>query len=254
MQENSIDGILVQRFYGQFEDQSFLQLLDQIRTAAEKYNRTFAVEYDLSAIQSADFTNVISEFQNDYLTNIAPLMTSAAYLRQGSRPVIELWGMGVDKTKLNAADCASIFHAIRSANPNPYVLLGVQWSWASDATENADYYDIYVQADAIQPWAVGAYSYDSYEGFYNHTTVSDKALTDSLGIKYGPSITPGGSDRNRQGLNGPLGNRYNGSFYEAQLKNMLALKPYFIFGAMFDEFPESKSLALFLRSFARVRD
>ena len=57
MQENSIDGILVQRFYGEFDDESYLQLLDQIRTAAEKYGRTFAVEYDLSGVESADFTN-----------------------------------------------------------------------------------------------------------------------------------------------------------------------------------------------------
>ena len=242
MQENNIDGILAQRFYGQFDDPSFLQLLDQIRTAAEKYGRTFAVEYDLSAVQSSDFTNVISELLNDYSTNIAPLMSSPAYLHHEGRPVIELWGMGVDKTKLNAADCASIFHAIRSANPNPYILLGVEWDWASDATKNPDYYNIYVQADAIQPWAVGAYDHDSYDAFYHQTSVSDKALTDSLGLKYGPSITPGGSDRNREGLGKPLGNRYNGSFYEAQLKNMLDLKPSFIFGAMFDEYPESRSL------------
>ena len=244
MQENNIDGILVQRFYGQFEDPSFLQLLTQIRTAAEKYNRTFAIEYDLSAIESTSFTNVISDFQADYHANIAPLMTSPAYLHHSGRPVIELWGLGVDKTKLTAADCSAIFHAIRSATPTPYILLGVQWSWASDATANPDYYNVYVQADAIQPWAVGSYSYDSYEEFYNQTSVTDKVLTDRTGIKYGPSVTPGGSDRNRQGLNEPLGNRYNGSFYEAQFQKMLALKPDFIFGAMFDEFPESKSVYL----------
>lgn len=244
MQENSIDGILVQRFYGEFDDESYLQLLDQIRTAAEKYGRTFAVEYDLSGVESADFTNVISELLADYGTNIAPFMTSSAYLHHEGRPVLELWGLGVDKTKLNAADCAAIFHAIRSANPNPFVLLGVQWAWASDATENPDYYNVYIQADVIQPWAVGAYGNDNYESFYNNTSVSDKALTDRLGIKYGPSVTPGGSDRNRRGLGEPLGNRYNGTFYEAQLYNMLDLKPFFVFGAMFDEFPESKSFSL----------
>ena len=240
MQENSVDGILVQRFYGQFEDQSFLQLLDQIRTSAEKYGRTFAIEYDLSPVDSSDFTNVVSEILDDYSTNIAPLMTSSAYLHHQGRPVVELWGIGVNKPKLTAADCATIFHAVRSANPNPYVLLGVQWSWASDATEDPDYYNVYTQADVIQPWAVGAYSPDSYESFYNTTSVPDKALTDRLGLKYGPSVQPGGSDRNRQGLGEPLGNRYNGSYYEAQLENMLNLKPFFIFGAMFDEFPESR--------------
>ena len=245
MQENSIDGILVQRFYQDIGDQSFLQLLDLVRESAEKYGRTFAVEYDLSSVASANFENVVSRLLDDYSSNITPLMTSSAYLHNEGRPVLELWGFGVNKSQLNAADCATIFHAIRSANPNPYVLLGVQWDWASDATKNPDYYDVYTQADVVQPWAVGAYDYNNYEEKYNDTFVPDKALTDQLGIKYGPSITPGGSARNRAGTGGPLGNRYNGSFYEAQLKNMLDMKPFFVFGAMFDEYPESKSLVLF---------
>lgn len=241
MQENSIDGILVQRFYGQFDDESFLQLLGLIRTAAEKYGRTFAVEYDLSPVQSADFTNVVSELLNDYGTNIVPLMASSAYLHHEGRPVLELWGIGVDKTKLNAADSATIFQAMRSANPNPYVLLGVQHDWASDAKSNPDFYNVYIKADVIQPWAVGAYGNDNYQTFYQGTSVPDKALTDQLGIKYAPSVTPGGSNRNQRGMNEPLGSRYNGTFYEAQLKNMLELKPFFVFGAMFDEYPESES-------------
>ena len=244
MQENSIDGILVQRFYGQFEDESFLQLLDMVRTMAEKYGRSFAVEYDLSPVESADFGDVVSELLNDYATNIAPLMTSSAYLHHQGRPVLELWGFGINKTKLNAADCQTIFHAMRSANPNPYVLLGVQWDWALDAQNNPDFYNVYIQADVVQPWAVGPYfNIDDYENFYNQHSVTDKALTDQLGIKYGPSVLPGASDRNREG-GGNLGNRYNGTFYEAQLEKMLDLKPFFIFGAMFDEYPEGKSSAL----------
>ena len=245
MQENSIDGILVQRFYGSFADQSSLQLLHQIRTAAEKYNRTFAIEYDLSGVQSSSSLSssaVVSSILDDYSTNIAPLTTSPAYLHHDHRPVLQLWGFGIDKDKLRAADCATIFHAVRSASPNPYLILGVPFSWASDATDHPDYYSIYTQADVIQPWAVGAYSTpDDYETKYRDTTVPDKALTDKLGIKYAPSVTPGGSDRNREGNSGGrLGNRYNGTFYEAQLKKMLELKPFFVFGAMFDEYPEGK--------------
>ena len=109
-----------------------------------------------------------------------------------------------------------------------------------DATPYPDFDNVYIQADVIQPWAVGVYSNSDYQSFYNNTSVTDKARTDQLGIKYAPSVTPGGSARNRD-KNGPLGNRYNGTFYEAQLENMLDSKPFFIFGAMFDEYPESKS-------------
>lgn len=240
MQENSIDGILVQRFYGQFDDESFLQLLSQIRTSAEKYGRSFAVEYDLSPISSTDFSAVVPALLDDYSNNIAPLMTSSAYLHHQGRPVLELWGFGVDKNKLNAADCAAIFHVLRSANPNPYVIVGVQWDWRFDKTQNPDYYTVYTQADVIQPWCVGPYDDPaSYESYYQQHSVSDKALTDQLGLKYAPCITPGGSARNRAG-GGPLGSRYNGTYYEAQLKHMLDLKPFFVFGAMWDEYPESK--------------
>ena len=58
----------MQRFYGEFDDQSYLPLLDQIRTAAEKYGRTFAVGYDLSGVASAGFTNVVSELLSYYGT------------------------------------------------------------------------------------------------------------------------------------------------------------------------------------------
>lgn len=238
MQENSIDGILVQRFYSDIGDASFLQLLGQIRTAAEKYGRVFAVEYDLSPITSSDFSNVVSNLLHDYTANIAPLVSSSAYLQHQGRPVLELWGFGIDKSKLNAADCSSIFHALRSANPNPYVIMGVQQAWRSEMSSNPDYYNVYIQADVIQPWTVGAYDNDNYQGFYTGTTVPDKALTDQLGIGYSPVVLPGSSDRNRNGGTGSFGNRYSGAFYEAQLKNVLQIKPKFVFGAMFDEFPE----------------
>ena len=55
-------------------------------------------------------------------------MTSSAYLHHEGLPVLELSRLGVNKTKLNAADCATILHAIRSANPDPYVLLSIQWA------------------------------------------------------------------------------------------------------------------------------
>ncbi|KAI4251641.1 MAG: hypothetical protein LQ352_004735 [Teloschistes flavicans] len=239
MQENSIDGILVQRFYGQYDDQSFLQLLQQIRAAAEKYGRAFAVEYDLSGVSSADFDGAVAALLDDYSNHIAPLVSSPSYLHHQGRPVIELWGFGINKDKLSAADCASIFHAIRSANPNPYVVLGVQWDWAYDRTNHPDYFNVYTQGDVIQPWSVGVYSdVASYEQKYRDNFVPDKALADQLGLGYAPSILAGSSSRNRdQGTT--FGNRYNGTFYEAQLKHQLDMKPFFVFGSMFDEFPES---------------
>jgi hypothetical protein len=91
---------------------------------------------------------------------------------------------------------------------------------------------------------VGSYSNDSYDGFYSGTTVPDKQLTDSINLKYSPVIWPGGSDRNRQGgasSGVPFGNRWNGTFYTDQLdKAVIDLKPFFVFSAMFDEYPESE--------------
>ncbi|KAL8685376.1 MAG: hypothetical protein Q9218_007799 [Villophora microphyllina] len=240
MQENSIDGILVQRFYGQFEDESFLQLLQQIRTAAENYGRAFAVEYDIGGVSSADFSDVVPNLLDDYANHIAPLMNSPAYLHHEGRPVLEIWGLGINQDQLSAADCATIFHALRSANPNPYVVLGVQWDWAFYRTDQRiDYFNVFTQADVIQPWAVGAYDdIPSYEQKYRDNFVPDKALADQLGLKYAPSILAGSSSRNRD-KGTTFGDRYNGTFYEAQLKHQLDMKPFFVFGSMFDEFPES---------------
>jgi hypothetical protein len=245
MQENSIDGILVQRFYNDINDASFKQLLGQIQTAAETYGRSFAVEYDLSQVESSSFADVVPNLLNDYTTVVAPLMSSPAYLHHQGRPVLELWGLGINKPQIAAADCSSMFHALRSASPNPYVIMGVEQAWRSEAQSNPDYYAVYVQADVIQPWTVGAYDNTNYQGYYTGTSVPDKALTDQLGINYSPVIWPGGSDRNRQGNPSiPFGNRFNGTFYEAQLTNVLAQRPMFIFGAMFDEFPEGNEYPL----------
>lgn len=76
--------------------------------------------------------------------------------------------------------------------------MGVQQAWRSEASSNPGYYNLYTQADVIQPWMVGLYDRSNYPGFYTGTTVRDKALTDSLAINYSPVVWPGGSDRNRQ--------------------------------------------------------
>jgi hypothetical protein len=124
MSENSIDGILVQRFYNDIHDQSFIQLLSQVRTAAEKWGRGFAVEYDLSQISSDDFGSVISDLENDYANVVAPLISSPAYLHHEGRPVLELWGFGI-ANNLRAPEAEQIFSTLRGANPNPYVIMGV---------------------------------------------------------------------------------------------------------------------------------
>ena len=175
MQENNIDGVLVQRFYDDINDASFLQSLGQVRTSAEKYGRAFAVEYDLSQVSSFNFGDTVSTLLNDYSTNIAPLMSSSAYLQHQGRPALEPWGFGTNKSQITAADCYSMFHALRSANPNPYVIMGVQQAWRSEASSNPDYYNVYTQADVIQPWTVGSYDHSNYPGFYTATTVPDKA-------------------------------------------------------------------------------
>lgn len=185
----------------QYPEECFLQLLHLIRTAVEKYGRTFAVGYDLSSVRLVDFTNVVSELFHNYTTNIVPLMTSSAYLHHEGRPMLELRGIGVDKTTMNAADSAKIFQAMRSAIPSPYILLGLQHDRASDAKSDPDYHNVYIKADVIQPWAVGAYGNDNYQTFNRDTSVLDKALSDRFGIKYAPSITPGGSNRNQRGKN-----------------------------------------------------
>ncbi|KAK1241972.1 hypothetical protein MKX07_007795 [Trichoderma sp. CBMAI-0711] len=173
MQQYGIDGVIVQRFSGSINDQSFITVLNQVKAAA-------------------DSVNIANQLKNAGL----------------------------------------------------YVGFGVPEQWAGDVNGNTGYVQAFKTADFISPWTVGGYSAAGYQGFHNSVQVPDSQLLQSLGKKYAPVIFPGTSAYHLNGGTNPSAfdyfPRYNGSFLSAQADALtsMAIKPLFIFNAMFDEVNE----------------
>ncbi|KAL6895231.1 hypothetical protein HDV57DRAFT_1565 [Trichoderma longibrachiatum] len=241
MQQYGIDGVILQRFSGSINDQSFITVLNQVKAAAEKYGRGFIVEWDVSGAESSQ-GSVASLLLNDYNANIKQFTASPAYIHQDGKPVVMVFGIGFQGMKTSAADSVSIANQLKGAGL--YVGFGVPEQWAGDVNGNTGYVEAFKAADFISPWTVGGYSAAGYQGFHNSVQVPDSQLLQSLGKKYAPVIFPGTSAYHLNGGINPSAfdyfPRYNGSFLSAQADALtsMAIKPLFIFNAMFDEVNE----------------
>jgi hypothetical protein len=171
MQQVGVDGILVQRFLGSFDDSSFTTILDQVQAAAEKYGRGFIVEYDVSGGDSAQ-ASVTDQVLADYNSVIAPYTSSPAYIHQGGLPVVMIYGIGYTSNALNATDAESLITQMKSAGT--YVGIGASNLWASLVNSNSEWAPALTAPDLLSSWTVGAYSYGGYsEGYFDTTMKSD---------------------------------------------------------------------------------
>ncbi|KAF2172726.1 hypothetical protein M409DRAFT_16687 [Zasmidium cellare ATCC 36951] len=254
MVQYGIDGVFVQRFFDAATPSNdyynaTLQALQTIQQMAEKYNKYFAVEYDLSGKTDAwGPDQYLTILQNDYNNVVKPLFSSKSYIYNGTRPVVEIWGVAINNgTGPNGSKFKDIINRFQEAPENPFMVAGVPHNWLDYKTRDPNgYWPAFQQADCIQPWPVGAFSTISdFQWSVQHELLPGKAQTDSWGIKFGGAFTPGGSNRNANTnatYQPPLGSRFNGTFYEEQLKSFSngTVKAWFNFGAMFDEYTEGK--------------
>jgi hypothetical protein len=235
-----------------------LQVLNQVRAAAEKYGLGFVVEYDVSGGHSSK-ASVTNQVLADYNSFVKPYTSSSAYIHQDGKPVVMAFGVGFTSFQVSATDAKNLVSGMKSAGT--YFCIGTETQWASLVTSNSDWAPALKAADFVSPWTVGAYSKAGYAGYFK-TQQSDAKyvipfvmtlfqanyigcrLASSLGIEYAPVIWPGTSADHLNGGSDPAHldyfPRYNGSFYGAQANSVISLDPLFIFTAMFDEVNEGK--------------
>ncbi|KAK5996295.1 hypothetical protein PT974_03050 [Cladobotryum mycophilum] len=242
MQQYGIDGVVVQRFLSNLNDNTFITVLNQVKAAAEKYGRGFIVEYDVSGGDSSK-GSVASTVLADYNSKIKPFTTSSAYIRENGKPAVMVFGVGFPTVKVSAADGTNIANQLKSAGL--YVGLAVPGQWGNDVRANNGYVSAYKAANLISPWTVGGYSNNGFlAGYHTSTQIPDTQLCKSLGIDYAPVIWSGTSAYHLNGQVNPSAfdyfPRFNGSFYskQADAVTQLAIKPLFVFTAMFDEVNE----------------
>ncbi|KAI1081334.1 hypothetical protein F5B20DRAFT_535671 [Whalleya microplaca] len=247
--DHGISGAFMQRFYGYINEANggWVNILNNVKTAAEKYGRGFVIEYDLNGAATSS-TNVTATYLAD-LAALSSITSSPAYMHHNGKPVLEIWGFGI-VTEVTVDDGIAIVTALK--NSGWYVILGVQQAWHAELAANqpGGYGPVYQLADMIQPWTVGAYDNSNYQDFHDgRQAVEDADALRDLGIDSSIVVWPGGSSSNAN-PNEVFDHfpRVNGTFYQKQLDGAVGLKPTFIFGAMFDEVNEGTAIYPVLRT------
>lgn len=252
MEDNGIDGVMLQRFSSELSDPAFLAMRDQIArnvmVGAEAHGRVFAMMYDISGHNSA---TIVDELLADWthLVDDVGVLQSPRYLHHRGKPLLAIWGFGFNDRAGEPAQAAALIAALQSGlGPNYQVTLmgGVPTYWRTlnnDSKTDPAWAAVYRSFDVISPWAVGRY--DDLAGantFRTNLIVPDLAAARAAGADYMPVIFPGFSWFNL--LGDPLNAipRLGGTFYWRQAYNAIDAGADMLFVAMFDEVDEGTAM------------
>ncbi|THV01292.1 hypothetical protein K435DRAFT_750477 [Dendrothele bispora CBS 962.96] len=260
MARHGVDGAFLQRFAGQCEHEGLRKQRDEIgdnvRVAAEKEGRVFAIMYDVSGVSPERIADVL---KHDWVHLIREkgILDSPNYLRENGKAVIALWGFGFSDRGHSPELVRDIVHYIRNVTPGgAYIVAGTPTHWRKsedDADPNPGFVDVYLnEYDCISPWMVGRLSTESEsDHFAEHVQKQDIELLrkshEEQGrrkVDYMPVVFPGFS-----GLNLSEGTwkfnqipRNGGKLMWQQIFNAKRLGVRTIYGAMWDEYDEGTAL------------
>lgn len=260
MQKYNIDGAAFQRFVSRFSDPQLykhdVDVLHNIRKAAEKYGRIFYFEYDLNGDASPD--KYVKLIKSDWIKRVDEGITSSkAYLHEKGLPIVELWGVGIPGVgTLKEKHIEELIEFFKNPPKKKYRAtlaggLGSYWrTGIGDGSPGEEWARIYRSFDIINPWSVGRYGsthIQEAQSYLNEVIIGDIEETNKLGIIYLPVIWPGSSWTNLQRNRGNqyesnMMPRFCGSFYWQQAANVINAGARQIFIAMFDEVDEGTSI------------
>jgi len=170
MAEYGIDGVFLQRFAVDvvgFHHQSNLlkpsnnKVLKNVQKGANHHKRAFAIMYDLSGMPHGEMQRVIDDWKE--LNKQQHLREDPAYLKDGGKPVIAIWGVGFSDGRKYTLDEVKTLIDFFHNDPEfggCSVLLGVPAYWRSldrDAVNDPKLHEVIASADIILPWLVGRY-------------------------------------------------------------------------------------------------
>ena len=270
MQRYGIDGVAVQCFAGNLPTNfpwtgnnqvqtnylaAWTVKQSNIMTAAEDYGRTFYVTYDISGMGSNSTTWVatISNHWVNYFSNPGGFTSSPAYARQGTNPVVQLWGLGVQGNN-TPSDGAAALQLVRwfQTNQHCYVVGGVVAVWRvfGDAGLTnwcwPNFMQVYTNLNMISPWTVGGGQSNATVDSVTMTnyTKPDFSYCNARGIAYQPVFFPGfdfsNADPSRLHNATP---RNQGSFMWRWVYDFCRLGITNAYLAMFDEYDEGTAIA-----------
>eukprot|EP00039_Didymoeca_costata_P031437 m.34715 g.34715 ORF g.34715 m.34715 type:complete len:528 (-) comp8767_c1_seq1:2928-4511(-) len=246
MYQYHMDGVFPQRFVGGLRGGAATiqknKILAQVNSSACKYNRTYAVMYDITNAGN-DWADVL---KSDWTNYTQRYTSSSCYLHEGGKPVVAIFGLGLNNhpPMPTATEAIAFINWMKS---RAYVIGSGPYFWRTgnrDALPN--YQAVHAAFDAIMPWAVGRYnSISSFKAMYELQVKGDAELTHSRNQGYAPISYPGYSFHNSDATK-PFNGipRLGGEFFRTQFQNYLELKDKatFYYIAMFDEINEGTAI------------
>ena len=259
MKDYAIDAAAFQNFVSLLNDPIMKSRRDNVLTnvnrAALAHDRFFYITYDVTG---ADPATVMQTLRDDwrYLNQKLKITESAAYLRDGGKPVLQLWGFGFRDHPGEPAEVAALIAALKNGEgevPAVTLIGGVPAQWrtlSGGSRSESGWSDVYRSYDVLSPWQVGEYaSNEDFKWQLRDRIPNDLAQTKAWGVGYQPVVFPGFSWFNLMSNRGftdrAIKNeipRQCGNFLWRQLDELKKLGVTNVFGAMFDEVDEATAL------------
>jgi hypothetical protein len=207
MEKYGLDGVLVQRFVGSIADKRATGdvVLRNVMSAAKATGRTFAIEYDITGGNPDTFAQTLREDWK-YLVDDLKVTASPSYQRHNGKPVLSVWGMGLNEDRHppdNPAVASDLIDWFESKAPASYQVIyigGTPSRWRTqqnDARPEPEWAGVFKQMNVVQPWTVGRYRDIATAGKWKQDMlVPDLALAASNHQLYMPVIFPGFSWHN----------------------------------------------------------
>ena len=241
MRDYGIDGVFLQRFLVEAHAPSSATVLKNVRAAAAKTGRTYAMCYDFSGASSERMVEtLLADWKK--LTTEDKITADKNYLHHDGKPLLFVWGFFSDRFSAEIAN--RLIDGLKGSGNDRVVLVGgCQWYWRRE--KDAEWGKVFRRFDVLSPWNVG--NTQRIEGQKHAATdywKDDLAAVRGAGMKYLPVIYPGFGWTNLKGAAAANQTipRLGGDFYWRQFHTAANLEIDMAYVAMFDEVDEATAI------------
>lgn len=251
MKEYGIDGVFMQRFVGEAANprntsgkHHFNTVLTSAMNAAQEYDRTLAIMYDLSGMGPEGVKYVLDDIQDLEKTYQMKIRRKyPTYLYHNGKPLVTVWGVGFnDNRRYSIDDAAAIVDGLKEMGYS--VMLGVPTYWrefGNDTENNPKLHELIKRCDVIMPWLVGRFDQAGYPPI-RKLIEKDIKWCKANNVDYAPLCFPGFSWKNMKGPNTTQISRNGGDFLWTQIAGAINSGAEMLYFAMFDEIDEGTAL------------
>ena len=235
MREHNIDGAFVQRFISHSDPHAHGDtpewVLSNVREAANREGRIWAIEYDVSGCPDDRLLDTIRTDWS-WMVDHFGIRNDPSYAHEGNKPVVFVWGMSLPTRHISVQTANSVVDYLKTdaTYGGNYVIGGMPGNWR---TLDADWQAHIAKYDAAQAWHSTQYA-------------EDQAALQKLGVTYDAMAWPGFSWANLKHLPTDSKEAFNpregGAFFQAQLSKAVEAKVDHLFIGMFDEYDEGTAI------------